>query len=255
MNNPQVPTISIITIVFNDIINIERTIRSVINQTYPEIEYIIIDGGSKDGTIEVINKYRKSVSYRISEPDRGIYDAMNKGLRAATGKYIWFINSGDEIYTSDTLSNISDLLYQNADIYYGEAMYIDTSGDEIGLRSKVTPHILPDRLRWQDMDRGMVVCHQSILVRRSLAPQFNLRFPHSGDIDWIIRCLKNCRHVINTHAILSKYLIGGHSKKHHIRSLADRYRVLQHHFGVVPNLWNHIAITLRALRYKRGGMQ
>ncbi len=249
MNNSKLPVISIITVVYNDVHNIERTVRSIRNQKYPQIEYIIIDGGSTDGTLEVIQKNKDIISHWISEPDDGIYHAMNKGLNSATGDYVWFINSGDEIYSADTLNNIREYLQLNADIYYGEAMYIDRQGNEIGLRSEVTPHRLPDRLRWQDMNAGLVVCHQSFLVRRAVAPHYNLRHPHSGDIDWIIACMKKSEHVINTGKILSKYLIGGHSKQFHLRSLCDRYKVLQKNFGIIPNFIHHIAITIRALKH------
>lgn len=252
MKKPKSPTISIITVVYNDVQNIERTIRSIQNQRYTDIQYIIIDGGSTDGTVDVIKKYDDFISFWKSEPDRGIYDAMNKGLDAATGDYVWFINSGDEIYDTDTLKNLSDRFELHINIYYGEAMYIDHQMNEIGLRSKVTPHELPDRLRWQQMNRGMVVCHQSFIVKRTIAPQYDLRYPHSGDIDWIIRCLKKSERVINTGMVLSKYLIDGHSKKFHVRSLIDRYRVLQHHFGIVPNFINHLIITLRAMTFSRG---
>jgi glycosyltransferase involved in cell wall biosynthesis len=252
MKKSQSPVVSIITVVYNDVHSIERTIRSIQEQTYTEIEHIIIDGGSTDGTVEAIKKYDTVIAYWKSEPDRGIYDAMNKGLATATGNYVWFINSGDEIYDSDTVKNLVGRAQPGADVYYGEAMYIDLRGEETGLRSNVTPHTLPERLRWQDMYRGMVVCHQSFLVKREIAPEFNLRYPHSGDIDWIINCLKNSERVVNTEMILSKYLTGGYSKKFHLRSLIDRYRVLQNHFGVVPNFFNHIAITVRALKFSRG---
>lgn len=249
MNEHQPPSISIITVVYNDVQNIERTIQSIQRQRYPGIEYIIIDGGSTDGTVERIEKNKNAITCFISEPDKGIYDAMNKGLNAASGDYVWFLNSGDEIYDADTLEHLIDYLQLKADVYFGEAMYIDRSGKMIGLRSEVTPHRLPKQLLWQDMYRGMVVCHQSFLVKRDIAPAYNLRYPHSGDIDWIIRCLKKSRGGMNTGMVLSKYLIGGHSKKYHIRSLIDRYRVLQHHFGVIPNIMNHAAITVRALKH------
>lgn len=252
MKKEKSPKFSIITIVFNDARNIDRTIQSVASQTYPEIEYIIIDGGSTDGTVEIIKKHGDVISHWISESDNGIYDAMNKGLEAATGDYVWFINSGDEIYDTNTVNDLCTQCEPDGDIYYGEAMYIDRYGNEVGLRSSVTPHQLPEQLRWQHMYRGMVVCHQSFIVKRTIAPQYDLRYPHSGDIDWIIRCLKKSKRVINTGMVLSKYLIGGHSKEFHLRSLIDRYKVLQRHFGVLPNFVNHIAITIRALKFSSG---
>src|SRR5579863_7406616 len=100
------PTLSVITIVYNNVRDIERTILSVLNQTYPHIEYIVVDGLSTDGTLEIIKRYKTKISKLISEKDEGIYDAMNKGLAVATGDYVVFMNSGDEFYEAETVSKV-----------------------------------------------------------------------------------------------------------------------------------------------------
>src|ERR1700689_2743832 len=100
------PTLSVITVVYNNVKDIERTILSVINQTYPNIEYIIVDGLSTDGTLDVINRYKTKIAKLIREKDKGIYDAMNKGLAAATGDYVIFMNSGDGFFAKDTVANV-----------------------------------------------------------------------------------------------------------------------------------------------------
>src|SRR5690606_4665890 len=100
------PALSVITVVYNNVKDIERTILSVINQTYKNIEYIIIDGVSTDGTLDIIHQYSEKISHIVSEPDKGIYDAMNKGLSVATGDYVLFMNSGDEIYAHDTVEKV-----------------------------------------------------------------------------------------------------------------------------------------------------
>lgn len=92
------PLISVVTVSYNAVGTIEQTLLSVINQTYPNIEYIIIDGGSTDGTVDIIKKYADEIVYWISEPDKGIYDAMNKGIKKANGEWINFINAGDSYY-------------------------------------------------------------------------------------------------------------------------------------------------------------
>lgn len=97
------PLISVVTVSYNAVSTIEQTILSVINQTYPHIEYIIIDGGSTDGTVDIIKKYADKIAYWVSEPDKGIYDAMNKGIKVATGEWINFMNSGDCLYRNDTI--------------------------------------------------------------------------------------------------------------------------------------------------------
>lgn len=100
------PLISIITISYNSCLTIEDTILSVINQTYPHIEYIVIDGGSKDGTVDIIKRYENKISYWISEPDKGIYYAMNKGIAATTGEWINFINCGDSFYDKNVIARL-----------------------------------------------------------------------------------------------------------------------------------------------------
>ena len=103
MNNPK---ISVVTVVYNSAALIENTVNSIINQSYSHIEYIVVDGGSTDGTIDILNRYKKNISTLISEPDRGIYDAMNKGISLATGDFVVFINSGDKFSSDDILENI-----------------------------------------------------------------------------------------------------------------------------------------------------
>ena len=242
------PLISIITVVFNHKDLLERTISSVGRQTYKNIEYVVIDGGSTDGTCDVIRKYESEIAYWVSEPDKGLYDAMNKGMRAATGNYVWFINAGDEIYQSGTLEQLIQQSSGAADVYYGETELIDPSGFPLGVRSRLTTHALPETLTWMDMSKGMAVCHQSFMARKEIAPYFDPKYPYCADVDWIIKSLKNSREVVNTHMILSKFLVGGFSRRLHSKSLMDRYRILQHHFGVITNIKNHLAIGLRAIK-------
>ena len=113
--------ISIVTVSYNAVLTIEQTILSVINQTYPNVEYIIIDGGSTDGTVDIIKKYEDKIAYWVSEPDKGIYDAMNKGVVVATGEWINFMNAGD-IFTDGDV--IDKLFHQNI-IINNEIMRIE----------------------------------------------------------------------------------------------------------------------------------
>ena len=136
------PKLSVTTIVYNNVKDIERTMLSVINQTYTNIEYIIVDGLSTDGTIKVINRYSPNISKLISEKDDGIYDAMNKGLAAATGDYVLFMNSGDEFFARDTVAQVFASA-PDADIYYGETEMINRSEERrVGkeCRSRWSPY-------------------------------------------------------------------------------------------------------------------
>lgn len=122
------PLITVITVCYNAISTIEKTIISVIEQTYPNIEYIIIDGNSNDGTIDIIKKYENKISHWITEPDKGIYDAMNKGIKAATGEYINFMNCGDTFYSSTAIQDTINLANINSDIIYGNTNKIFSIG-------------------------------------------------------------------------------------------------------------------------------
>src|SRR5476651_1350657 len=127
------PKLSVITIVYNNVRDIERTMLSVLNQTFGNIEYIIIDGASTDGTLEVIKRYQNRIAKLISEKDEGIYDAMNKGLTIATGDYVLFMNSGDEFYATDTVEKVFASA-PGADIYYGETEMMSDNDENLGQR-------------------------------------------------------------------------------------------------------------------------
>jgi len=240
------PKISIITIVYNGASLLEGTIKSVVKQSYSNIEYLIIDGGSKDGTLDLIHKYEHAISKWVSEPDKGLYDAMNKGLKMATGDFVWFMNAGDHILKTDTVEKMVAACQPNTDIIYGEVMLVNDKRAYQGTRSELTTQKLPAQLNWKSLSKGMVVCHQGFLPKRSLAPNYMLD-NLSADIDWVIQSLKQAKVVTNTNITVAEYLMGGISKKQHKQSLKDRYAILSKHYGFVPNLWNHFMIVLRAL--------
>lgn len=254
------PLISIITVVYNGKNVLEKTIQSVLNQTYQSIEYIIIDGGSTDGTVEMIKRLTPQPSLQlergskrvvrwISEKDNGIYDAMNKGMKMAMGEYLLFLNAGDELYEKDTMKNI---FYNssNADIYYGETAMINIDGKILGTRSELTTRKLPQNLTWKNISEGMVVCHQSFIVKKSIVLLYDLQFRYAADIDWVIVCLKNAKIVVNTNLIISKFLLGGFSKKNQFASWADRFKVMQKHFGFFNTFINHVLIIFRAIFFE-----
>ncbi|NEU10325.1 glycosyltransferase [Flavihumibacter sp. R14] len=238
------PKLSVITIVYNNVRDIERTMLSVLNQKYPDIEYIIIDGESTDGTVQVVEKYRHQLSSFISEPDGGIYDAMNKGLALATGDYVLFMNSGDEIYAQDTVSRVFDSA-PDADIYYGETEMFDQEWKSIGQRR----HKAPNTFTWKSFQQGMSVSHQAIYIRRDLTDPFDSRYHLSADIDWIIKAAKKAVIIVNTNMYVAKYLVGGMSKAKHMQSLKERFNIFTRHYGLVPNILNHAVIALKLAFY------
>ncbi len=244
------PVLSVITVVYNNAEHIERTLLSVINQTYDHIEYIVIDGGSTDGTLAIIKKYASSIQRLVSEPDKGIYDAMNKGLALATGDYVLFMNSGDEIYAADTVASVFATA-PDADIYYGETEMINAQGESLGQRR----HKAPARFTWRDFKYGMSISHQAIYIRRSLAQPYAPEYQLSADIDWILQAAKQAKKIVNVHRYVAKYLVGGMSKAKHKQSLLERFAIMRKYYGLVPTLFNHVAIAFNLgwywLRHRR----
>ena len=246
------PFVSIITVVFNSQDLIGKTIESINRQSSQNFELIVVDGGSRDNTLNILRNYSHAIDILISEPDQGIYDAMNKGLRLAKGRYVWFINSGDEIESTDTIKNI-ELKDQNADIFYGETNYINSSGKVIGTRSELSTRKLPDKLTWKSMKYGMVVSHQSILVKKSICKMYHLEYKCSSDIDWVIDALKKSKIIINCNQILSKYLVGGYSYGNAKKCWKERFKIYLKYYGLINSVLIHILIIIRAAFHRMKG--
>lgn len=176
------PLVSIITVVFNGQKHIEQTIKSVLGQTYKNVEYIIIDGNSMDGTIDIIKSYDEQLDFWISEPDRGIYEAMNKGIVHAKGEIIGIINA-DDYYEPDAIKYIVDShLINKADIYYGDMKIIDGKG----AGNIVKPDI-------SKMNEKPSIFHPTCFVRKDVydhAGLFDIRYKISSDYEFLLRCLR-----------------------------------------------------------------
>ena len=240
----KLPVVSIITITYNASRWLEQTILSILSQSYSNIEYIIIDGGSTDGTVDIVKQYASGISYWVSEPDKGIYDAMNKGLQKATGDYVWFINAGDSLYTSDTVQRVVSLVQKKKvlpDIIYGETSIIDEDGNSQGRRRLKAP----DKLSWKSFRMGMLVCHQSFITKRTIAPLYDLTYRYSSDFDWCIRCMKQAKSIYNTRMILSNFLEGGVSTTQRKASLKERYDVMCKYYGTVSTSLLHVWFAMR----------
>jgi glycosyltransferase involved in cell wall biosynthesis len=243
------PRFSIITVCFNSLGPLQRTTESLASQVGANYEHVIIDGGSTDGTQEWLAQQNRANFRWISQKDDGLYDAMNKGLERANGEYVWFVNAGDLVESPHTIQRLGEAALNNPDILYGEVLLFTPDGRIIGTRSDSTTRKLPDVLKWQDMKFGMVVSHQAFIPKRRIAPHY-MEGNLCADIDWVINCLKRADSVVHTHQILARFETGGLSTTRHQASIRDRYFVLQHHFGILPNFCNHIYIIWRALLAK-----
>lgn len=166
------PLITVITVTYNCVSSIEGTMLSVLSQTYPDIEYIIIDGKSTDGTMDIVSKYKDRLATCISEPDKGIFDAMNKGIDHAKGRWIIFMNAGDKFVSETTIAEaFSHPIPENTGFVFGN---IQTLQGDLNL----TPFVYSKK-RYT----GMGICHQSIFVRADLAKQikFDLNYKYAAD--------------------------------------------------------------------------
>jgi glycosyltransferase involved in cell wall biosynthesis len=250
MEGSKMPTISVITVVYNRIDDLRRTFANVKAQSYPALQYLIIDGGSTDGCAEFCKENEQHLAYWVSEKDNGIYDAMNKSLDASKGDYVLFLNAGDEFFSPTVLEDIFNSIPENTDAIYGETMFMDEHCKDIGLMSEVSTRPFKMMKDWRDMRYGMVFCHQSFLVKRSIAPKYDTEHIFSADIDWIIRCLKEAKTMSAFTKPIARFQLGGFSQKNHLRSLWDRFQILSRHFGVLETIWNHLYLMRRALSKK-----
>ena len=233
--------LSIITITFQAEAYIERTLQSIAEQGHREaIEFIVIDGASKDSTLDLLKRSPIKIDQLISEKDHGIYDAMNKGLAKASGTFVIFMNAGDEFADEVALSRAMDG-NANADFIYGNTLVVDEGGTVLGDR-RLSP---PPQLTWRSFNHGMCVSHQSMLVRRTLAVPFDLSYKISADIDWTIRVLKQCKDIVNANAYIARFLEGGVSAARRKEGLKERFQIMRRHYGLIPTLFNHLFIALR----------
>ncbi len=246
MHSHLTPKFSVITVCYNAQATLEDTIQSVIAQTYHHVEYIIVDGASKDRTLSIINRYRDRITTVVSEPDKGLYDAMNKGLRLATGDYVCFLNAGDSFHEDDTLQQMVHTLHELTelpDVLYGETALVDAEGHFVRMRRLQAP----EHLTWHSFRQGMLVCHQAFFAKRTLAEPYDLRYRFSADFDWCIRIMKKSKVLHNTHLTLIDYLEEGMTTHNHKASLRERFRIMAKHYGWLSTVAHHAWFVVRAM--------
>lgn len=239
--------ISIITVTYNAEATIERTLESVAMQTYPDIEHLVIDGASKDRTVEIARRYPHAIV--VSEPDKGLYDAMNKGLKRATGDYLCFLNAGDKLHSKDTLAHLIELVSNGSPVgvLYGDTHIVDAQGNFLRSR-RLTP---PEHLTWRSFKAGMLVCHQAFYINRQIALPYDLTYRFSADFDWCIRCMKEGekRGMKNLYLRepLADYLSEGMTTANQKASLKERFRIMAKHYGLCTTIIQHIWFIFRAI--------
>ncbi|MGM9690052.1 MAG: glycosyltransferase family 2 protein [Bacteroidaceae bacterium] len=254
--------VSIITVTYNAEATLERTLKSVAQQTHPDIEHLIMDGASKDRTVEIARQYPHATV--VSEPDKGLYDAMNKGLQRATGDYLCFLNAGDVLHSHETITHIVEVVEEapllspqggmnhpnvgkGIAVIYGDTHIVDGEGHFLRNR-RLTP---PEHLTWRSFKEGMLVCHQAFYINRQIAQPYDLTYKFSADFDWCIRCMKEGeqRGMVNhyLHEPLADYLAEGMTTANHQASLKERFRIMAKHYGLATTILQHIWFTLRVL--------
>ncbi|MDR0756520.1 MAG: glycosyltransferase [Tannerella sp.] len=234
---------SIITVTYNAANVLERTVLSVLSQSYPHLEYIIIDGNSLDGTKAIIERYASGLSCWVSEPDSGLYDAMNRGLQRATGDYVWFLNAGDTLSHSNTVSDLAAIAERNGmpDILYGETDLTDADGKIIAARRLKAP----EALTWKSFRMGMLVCHQAFIAKRSIAPAYDLQYRFSADFDWCIRCMKAAETTVNSRLRAVNYLYEGLTVANRKASLRERHAIMCKYYGTFATNLLHVWFAVR----------
>lgn len=237
------PLISIITITYNAEKELPATMASVQEQTYKDAEHLIIDGASTDRTLEIARRY-PDVRI-ISERDRGLYDAMNKGLRHARGRYVLFLNAGDTFHDPRVLEKYGAAARRNYDIIYADTVIVDTRRQLVGPRH----YSAPPQLTFDSFSRGMLVCHQAFMVKRELAPEYDLQYRFSADYDWTIKCIRATtpQRCLNLNCIAIDYLSDGLTDKNKLKSLRERYRVMAAHYGHPRALGRHAQLIISKL--------
>jgi len=237
------PTFTIITVTWNAASVLKPTLDSIRSQTCTDYEYLVMDGASSDDTLAMIQESGIASVRVTSEPDSGLYDAMNKAIAAATGRYLIFLNAGDSFADDTSLARIAVAAEQSPGVIYGQTQIVDSNRRVFAQR-----HLrAPKHLTVDSFARGMVVCHQAFVARRDLVPQYNLQYRYSADYDWCIRVLQqsagNNAYVGNDPII--SFLSDGMTDQHRWASLRERYRIMCHYYGTWPTIARHISFIPR----------
>ncbi len=253
--------ITVITCTYNASSTLGRTLDSVRNQSYRAVEHLIIDGKSKDSTVQMAEDYKRESDASgnghdvriVSEADKGLYDAMNKGLRLASGDYLVFLNAGDKFHDADTLKHVAGCAEAEdgllPGVLFGDTDLVDDNGKFIRHR-RLHPS---DELSWRSFREGMVVCHQAFyaLTEIAKATPYDINYRFSADVDWCIRVMRwseaEGRSLRNVRRVVVDYLAEGMTTANHKASLKERFRVMREHYGLFSTIVQHLWFVVRAV--------
>lgn len=228
----QIPLVSVVTVVLNGAQHIEETILSVVAAKDSSIEYIVIDGGSTDGTLDIVKKYSRYIDYHISEPDGGIFDAMNKGIRIAKGHCVGLLNCGD-YYLTDTIKVVIKQLRDCKEPYFLIAGGVNMVDDS----KCVVSGYIPDEYRIQRRFFSMPLCHPALFVSRTIYIDFglyNVSFKIASDYEFVLRILERNIPVYILQRILTNMSTGGISDtwRSLYRRVKEYYIILRKYKGL-----------------------
>jgi putative colanic acid biosynthesis glycosyltransferase len=231
------PIVSIVTVVYNSASDIEATICSVLNLSYTKIQYIVVDGGSTDGTLSIIEKYRNRIDVIISEPDKGIYDAMNKSISYCNGEWVNFMNSGDKFNSPATVDEIFEniQLHKNDSLIYGK--------HKVAYGNKILPKTSnPISELW----KGMTIQHQSIFLRKSILEvyPFNTSYKFAADYDLVYNCYKRGLVIRFVNIFVSIVSANGVSESNSFNTYAEFKKIALHYEGDNRRITKYYYFTL-----------
>ncbi len=246
---PTAPLFTVITVTFNAEKDVPATLRSVREQTFDDFEHLIVDGASTDATLALARDNAPDNQTIISSPDRGLYDAMNRGIGLARGKYLIFLNAGDAFHSPDTLSLIARTAADNdyPGIIYGQTDIVDSTRRKVADRHLVAPR----RLTYDSFREGMVVCHQAFIALRRIVEYYDIRYKFSADYEWCIRVLQHSRNNCYIDDVLVDYMIEGMTTRNRRKSLIERFKVMSYYYGFLPTVKQHLKFIPRYLRRRR----
>ena len=238
---------SVITVTWNAAAVIAPTLKSVKEQSLTDYEYLVVDGASTDATLSMVRTAGINGTRIVSEPDGGLYDAMNKAIRLARGKYLIWMNAGDAFAAPNSLERMAAAAEGSPGVIYGQTQVVNAQRQVVGMRHLTAPA----HLTAESFKHGMLVCHQAFAARRDIAPAYNLSYRFSADYDWCIRVLRLSERnaYVGPEPIVS-FLTDGLTDKHHKASLKERYRIMCHYYGTVSTALRHMGFALRALTRK-----